>query len=286
MANAVVPVALRHGPAGRSAPPTAVLRVLTGADEAALDTGGLPGGEQWVTRVLATAVCELGGRRPSRQDLRALSVGDRNALLLTVIAATYGGRAQWVVDCPGCGDQLDAEVDLAELAASPAPAPPPAAARFRGSRRRLPSGTRFGLRRRSRSRSGTTSGFRLPTGADLEAVGGLDDAAEAREVLLRRCVDAWRGLDDTSLAAVEGAMAEADPLADIELLLACATCETPVSAALDAAAELAARLATGRQLMADVHAFALAYGWTEHEVLALPRPRRTAYLRLIADGEL
>ena len=284
MANAVVPVALRHGPAGRSASPTAVLRVLTGADEAALDTGGLPRGEQWVTRVLATAVRELGGRRPSPDDLRALSVGDRNTLLLTVIAATYGGRAQWVVDCPGCGDQLDAEVDLAELAASPAPAP--AATRFRGSRRRLPAGTRFGLRSGSRSRPGTTSGFRLPTGADLEAVGVLDDAAAARELLLQRCVDAWRELDDTSLAAVEGAMAEADPLADIELLLACATCETPVSAALDAAAELAARLATGRQLMADVHAFALAYGWTEHEVLALPRPRRTAYLRLIADGEL
>ncbi|MEV7731552.1 hypothetical protein AB0O75_05440 [Streptomyces sp. NPDC088921] len=274
-----MPVALRHGVAGRAAS-SAVLRVLTGADEAALDTGGLPGGELWVTRVLATAVRELGGRRPSLDDLRALCVGDRNALLLTVIAVTYGGRAQWVVDCPGCGDQLDAEVDLAELAVSSAPA----ATRHNGTRRRLSTGTRFRLRSGSRSRA--TSGFRLPTGADLEAASVLDDVTEARMLLLDRCVDAWHELDDTSLAAVEGAMAEADPLADIELLLTCASCEAPVSAGLDAAAELAAHLATGRQLMADVHAIALAYGWTEHDVLALPRPRRTAYLSLIADGEL
>ncbi len=53
---------------------------------------------------------------------------------------------------------------------------------------------------------------------------------------------------------------------------------------LDPAAELAARLATPHELLEDVHTLALAYGWTESDVLALPAPRRAEYLTLIADG--
>lgn len=243
------PVRLRHGPAngGTEATTTTALRVLTGADEAALGVGEDVGREQWVTRVLATSVCELGGVRPSPADLRALSVGDRNALLLTLVAVTYGARAEWVIECPSCGEQLDAEVDLEELVGSAAPV----------------------------QGECTEAGFRLPTCGDLEAVSGLADADEARRTLLDRCVTSWRALDDESLMAVESAMAEADPLADIDVLLVCATCGTTVSAALDPRAELAARLATPGQLMEDVHALALAYGWTEPEVLALPRDRKS-----------
>ncbi|SOB86215.1 hypothetical protein [Streptomyces sp. 1331.2] len=269
------PVRLRHGLTTRPAT-TATVRVLTGADEAALGGGNGPGGEHWVTLVLATAVAELGGSRPEPEELRALSVGDRNALLLALVASTYGSLVEWVLDCPSCGERLDAAVDLVELLGDAAHAPaaprPPAG---------LPA-------------------FRLPTGADLEALAELlpavpgpavgdpaadDPAEQARRLLLDRCVTAWHTVDEATVAAVETTMAATDPLADIELLLSCAACAAPVPAVLDPAAELAARLTPHRRLMTDVHALALAYGWTEPEVLALPAPRRAGYLTLIADGE-
>ncbi|MFJ9456282.1 hypothetical protein ACIRST_14475 [Kitasatospora sp. NPDC101447] len=258
------PVRLRHGLATRPAT-TAAVRVLTGADEAALGGNG-PGGEHWVTLVLATVVAELGGSRPEPDELRALSIGDRNALLLALVASTYGSLVEWVLDCPSCGERLDAAVDLVELL---------------GDATHAPSGPRppEGL-----------PAFRLPTGADLEALAELaptapDPAEQARRLLLDRCVTAWHTVDEATLAAVETTMAAADPLADIELLLSCAACAAPVPAVLDPAAELAARLTPHRRLMTDVHALALAYGWTEPEVLALPAPRRAGYLTLVADGE-
>ncbi|MGW7018081.1 T4 family baseplate hub assembly chaperone [Streptomyces decoyicus] len=234
------------------------VRALSGSDEAALGIGEDPDGERWAARVLITAVRDPEGGRLSPEDLRALSVGDRNALLLTLVAATYGARVQWVVACPSCGEQLDAEVNLAELVGAAA-----------GPHEEL-----------------VAAGCALPTCGDLEAVAGLPDADEARRTLLDRCVGSWQSLDEESLAAVESLMAQADPLADIELLLICPACASEVPAELDPRAELAARLATPRQLIRDVHTLALAYGWTEPEVLALPRPHRSEYLGLIADGEL
>ncbi|MFJ1708981.1 hypothetical protein [Kitasatospora sp. NPDC088346] len=276
-------VPLRHGLATRPAT-TATVRMLTGADEAALGGGHGPGDERWVTRVLAATVEELGGARPDVAELRALSVGDRNALLLALVAATYGSRVEWVLDCPSCGERLDAAVDLEMLLLRAAGAPP------------------GGAPVAGPPRDAATVGFRLPTGEDLEAVAELvpaetgpweasggraasDVPDQARRLLLDRCVAAWHTLDDSAIAAVETEMALADPLADIELLLTCAACKTPVPALLDPAAELAARLSPDRRLMADVHALALAYGWSEPEVLALPTPRRAGYLNLVADGE-
>ena len=47
---------------------------------------------------------------------------------------------------------------------------------------------------------------------------------------------------------------------------------------------LARSLATGEQrLLAEVHSLAFHYGWSEADILALPRPRRFAYLELLRD---
>ncbi|GHE08547.1 MULTISPECIES: hypothetical protein [Streptomyces] len=251
IARKVEQVPLRHEP------DTAVVRVLTGADEAALGAPDLHVDEQWVTRVLSAAVEEVGGSLPSVDRLRALCIGDRNALLLAVVAVTYGAPIEWMVACPSCGEQLDAAVDVQELIRD---AGEPGA------------------------RADGQIGYRLPTGADLEAVVAIADAGQGRHLLLDRCVDGWRTLGEEALTAVEASMAAADPLADIELLLHCASCTAAVPGLLDPAAELAARLATPHELLEDVHTLALAYGWTESDVLALPAPRRAEYLTLIADG--
>jgi hypothetical protein len=251
-------VPLRHGLPAREAR-IATVRALLGTHEAALG-GSAPDHGRWVTTALAAAVTELGGMAPAADELRALSVGDRHALLLALIAVTYNPALEWVVTCPVCESRLDAGVDAWAIARDTGTEP--------------------------ESAGGLPPGVRLPNGADLEALAELDgaDFGTGRRMLLERCVDAADSLNEDAVAHIEARMALEDPLADIELLLNCSDCGTALPADLDPVAELAARLPSGRRLMEDVHALALAYGWTEPEVLALPAPRRGGYLALVADG--
>jgi hypothetical protein len=185
-----------------------------------------------------------------------LSVGDRNALALGAIIATYDPVLAWTLGCPACGAALDAELNLGELLGGTPQAAP--------DRSAVPV-------------------FRLPTGADLEAVTGLSDPETARRTLLRRCVDDADALSASAVSAVEEAMAAADALADIVLVMRCAQCQAEVPVPLDPVLELASRLARPAELLAEVHALALCYGWSEPEVLALSRPNRRAYLAMCAD---
>ena len=244
-----VPVAAGDG-AGH-----AVVRPLTGTEEAAAQESAELATQPWITAMLRTAVVALPGAEPDLETLRGLTVGDRNSLLLGVILATYGPRLTWQLDC-SCGESLHVEVDLRELL------------------------------RRADADSGDAAallpGARLPTGADLEAVAQAADVDAAWAELVARCAgDLPEGPDGLEL--VESRMAAADPLADIALRPTCWQCHAVVSLSLDPAVELAARLASWADLLYDVHALARAYGWSEPDVLALPRPRRADYLLLIAD---
>ena len=79
-------------------------------------------------------------------------------------------------------------------------------------------------------------------------------------------------------------MADADPLAEVLVDIACPACGEAFVADLDVAqfvwAEVRARALA---LLRDVDALARAYGWTEEQVLALGDTRRDAYLEL-AEG--
>src|SRR5262249_27977710 len=73
----------------------------------------------------------------------------------------------------------------------------------------------------------------LPNSLDLTAAIAIQDEAEARRTLLRRCISARDvsgnrvELDDLPSAlmeAAEDAMSQADPWADIHLLVSCSEC--------------------------------------------------------------
>ena len=75
--------------------------------------------------------------------------------------------------------------------------------------------------------------YRLPDSFDLAEIAHLSDVAEARQTLLERCIlqatrdGAEVALDqvpDGVVAQVAEQMAAHDPLAEIELALACPTC--------------------------------------------------------------
>jgi hypothetical protein len=80
------------------------------------------------------------------------------------------------------------------------------------------------------------------------------------------------------------AMQELDPLPSLTMASTCPACGADGEHVLDVEALLLTELAREqRSLLREVHEVATRYGWSEQEVLALPRWRRRAYLALIDE---
>jgi hypothetical protein len=127
----------------------------------------------------------------------------------------------------------------------------------------------------------------------VAAAAAAGDTSAAERELLSRCVLAATGpagevagpeLPDDVRDALEQEMAEADPLGEVLVDVACPACATVFVADLDVGgfvwAELRARACS---LLRDVDLLARTYGWTEPEVLALDERRRAAYLELAQE---
>src|SRR4051812_36376518 len=94
----------------------ALLRAPTGDDEAMLAEAfaGASACER-ASALLAACVGWLGGAEAGLEDVRALVLGDREALLLQLRAATFGERMACVVDCPSCDERMDLELCVPDL---------------------------------------------------------------------------------------------------------------------------------------------------------------------------
>jgi hypothetical protein len=212
-------------------------------------------------RPLALAAAADPSRTP--EQLERLSVGRLDGVLLGLREEAFGPRIEAVVDCSACGEPLELSLDAGDLE--------------RG-------GESTAALSHTLTAGRTEVRFRLPTIADLVAVAGEDDVTRAREALLERCVlhPPAADLPAGALEAVAERMAELDPLANIELELACPACGEVGRAGFDVASFVWAELeSAARHALEDVHTLASAYGWREEEVLALTPERRRAYLELV-----
>src|ERR1700733_1838743 len=101
----------------------AVLRQLTGRDEAfLLEQGRNLTLAALTTAMLARCVCRLGSISPvTPEAVRALSVGDREALLLHLRRLTLGEGMSCVLGCPACAEKLDLDLRVSELLLPPYP---------------------------------------------------------------------------------------------------------------------------------------------------------------------
>ena len=258
----------------------AVLRPLTGADEAFLvESPGLSPARR-TTAVLARCLVRLGSRaRAGEEAVRSLSVGDREALVLHLRRLTLGERIDCVLVCgaPGCGEKMDLELSVEGLLPPTAPRPP---------------SHELTLEADGRAYHIT---FRLPTGADQEAAARVApaDPEAAAELLLARCVER---IEDDDGGPVErlpaalaeplaAAMAELDPQAELRLDVRCPSCDAPATVLFDAALyffdELAQRSA---RLYREVHTLALHYHWSEAEILGMTAAKRARYLALLDEA--
>lgn len=267
----------RDGPsAGASLSPVREfeLRPVSGTDEVylldAADTG-LP--SERATALLAR--CLPDGERIAP----ALTVGDREALLLHLRRLTLGETVECVVRCPasGCGEPMDLVLRVSDLLL-------PAYEEVRASHDLTVqrAGVRYDIV------------FRLPTAADLDAAAAAahrDPEAGAAE-FLRRCVlhaeadgapVGVRSLPRAVRAELSAAMADKDPQAELELELTCPSCGTDATTVFDTATfflgELEQRAA---RLLHEVHTLAFHYHWNEIDILRLPPGRRAHYLELVA----
>ncbi|WP_420456553.1 phage baseplate protein [Rubrivirga sp.] len=213
------------------------------------------------------ALLLLGAAHPetSPDALAALPIGRRDARLLDLRERTLGPTLELETRCPACDERLDLDLGVADLLASAPDNHAPAPLEV--------------------DHGGVRATVRLPTSADLAA-------AETPDALLARCVVGAHyadgapveALPDAVAEAAAQAMAEADPLADVELALSCPACDHGWLEPLDVAGFVWAEVeAWAPRVLHDVHRLASAYGWAERDVLAMSAWRRDQYLRLLGS---
>ncbi len=245
------------------------MRALSAGDllEAWDRGGGLTAADRALT-LLAGACPEL-----AVEELAALPLGRRDALLLDLRELTFGPDLAAIARCAGCGEQLEAAMRASELRAEP-----PAAA---------------GAGPHELAAFGWNLRFRLPDSHDsavLAASAAGGDGGNGGAALLARCLLSAERRGKTVAAgalplkvvrAVAARMEQLDPQAEVRIALRCPACGHRWQPVFDILAFFWAEIAAwAERTLAEVHLLASAYGWREADVLALGPQRRATYLRL------
>jgi hypothetical protein len=214
---------------------------------------GLASREPW--RALAL----LQAAMPEREmnELAALPLAERNALLLQLHAMTFGRRVEGFAACAECGQQLEFEMDAEEMAR---------ALRSPEPETWLEAGNQMCMRPADTSDVATS----------MEAANEED----ARNMLLARTL----GLENVDVVR-EDWVDRFDRLnasAEIRCVSPCAHCGARPVLDFDAAGFVWREIqVAARRLMAEIHRLASAYGWSEKVVARMSAVRRAAYLEML-----
>lgn len=222
-----------------------------------------------VTRVLAA--CHASAA--DQEELWCLTVSDRIGALLSVVERTESSATLPArVRCPasGCAALFDAQL-------------PYVAVRRHG--RGAETETMV------EGAAGKPMRLRRPRGTDQRRWREARWAAPAEAlagILSSLAVDATVALQALPPEVVERiglALEELDPLVAFCVDCVCPACGTASRIPVDLEALALQRLrAAQRDLLVDVHRLAVAYGWSEDQVLGLPAWRRSAYLQLLGGA--
>jgi hypothetical protein len=201
-----------------------------------------------------------------RAQLASWTIGQRDRHLLQLRGLLFGDSMACLARCPSCDEQVEFTLSVRELLA--VKAGPTTSQHLEYGPYQLD--------------------YRLPTIADLDVAMASDDPGG---VLLARSITAIAKdgkavqgeiLPPALRAQVAASIDEIDPLANIQLDLACAACETQWQSVFDITQYLWREISAWiTRALVEVHIIASAYGWTEDVILGLSPTRRQMYLDLI-----
>ena len=204
--------------------------------------------------------------------LAKLSIGQRDACLLTLREWLFGSNLVSLARCPNCGARLELTFNVADIRV---------ASKAEGVNETL-----------SLSIAEYDVCFRLPNSLDLAAITSHDEATTTRQLLLERCLIAAHQKGEPRLAhqlpaeivdAIAQQMSQADPQADVQLDLTCPACNHQWQATFDIVSFFWSEIHTwAYRILGEVHTLARAYGWSEAEILALTPWRRQFYLEMVS----
>ena len=206
--------------------------------------------------------------------LAKLSIGQRDAHLLTLREWVFGPQLVGLATCPGCGERLELTFNITDIRVAPGPDPAESTEEL------------------SLNVAGYEIHFRLPNSLDLAAVAGSEQVAESRGRLLQRCLLAIRhngqerSADELPVDVIDAVVERitlADPQADVQLDLSCSSCAHQWLATFDIVSFFWTEIeAWGYRILRQVHTLAAAYGWREADILAMSPWRRRFYLEMVS----
>jgi len=219
------------------------------------------------------ALTLLHAARPDLEtdSLASMSIGRRDALLLSMRESTFGRRLESITNCPDCREQLELGFDIDQI-------------RLADSISELEQSNALSVGEYRLM-------FRLPDSRDLMIAANACDVASARENLMKRCVlSAQRNggqveidhLPAEIFEKVEQEMSKLDAQANIQVELECPSCRIGWTVAFDILAFFWSELdAWAQRLLVEVHKLASAYGWREADILSMSATRRNIYLNIV-----
>lgn len=200
-----------------------------------------------------------------------MPLGERDSQLLMLRERIFGPALEAIARCPACGELLETTIDSSQI--------------------RIPAVDNRGTIAPV-ERDGYLVRFRPADSTDLAAIEGLDDA-EAKGVLLKRCcTEVTKGKDLVSSDllpewiqdAVLEAMDAADPQANTLLHMTCPSCGREWQERLDILSFFWDEIGNwAERTLDEVHGLALAYGWSEPEILSMSAARRQMYLEKVVE---
>ncbi len=201
--------------------------------------------------------------------LAHISIGERDARLLTLRERAFGRRMGSRVACPSCAMALEFEFTTDDV-------------RVSEDTRRDHSTVQC---------DGYEVRVRPANSADLASLAATEDVTSNVHRLLGCCVVA-ASCDGLTVAVdalparvtqhVSERLSEIDPQADVRIAADCPSCAHRWQAPLDIASYVWAEIhAWACRLLRDIHSIASAYGWREVEIVAMSPIRRQVYLDLI-----
>ena len=210
----------------------------------------------------------------SSESLARLTVGERDARLMTLRKWTFGPQLVCVASCKACGEQLELNFGADDLFANEGAV----------------SSEGFSL-----AVDEYELWFRLPNSLDLVELANCKDLETARQQLLKQCISKIErkgqaiGIAEAPtsvLEAVATRMGEIDGAGNVQLLLNCPQCAHAAETIFDIELFFWKEInAWATRILREVHQLASAYGWREIDVLNMSAWRRQVYLNLIgANG--